>query len=71
MRMCGIKQETERLIRTIIHENRCYIRLSMFHEKGIVKLRKVVEFKEFNEDEHKKLNISTRDFDKEMNEIFD
>lgn len=69
MRMCGIQQETEYSIRKIIHENRSYIRLN-FQEKGIVKLRKVVTFKEFNEDEHKKLNLSSRDFAKEMAEIF-
>lgn len=70
MRMCGIQQDTECLIRKIIHENRTYIRLS-FQEKCIVKLRKVVHFREFDEEEHKKLNLSTRDVSKEMELIFE
>lgn len=69
MRMCGISQETEKSIRNYIHDNRRYIRLS-FQEKGIVKLRKVVQFREFSEEEHNKLNLSTRDIAGEMERIF-
>lgn len=71
MRMCCISQETEQKIKTYIHDNRHYIRMS-FTERGIVKLQKVVKFKEFKEfqEDETKINLSTRDILSEMNEVF-